>query len=344
MRIVLASTFVPFINGGARFIVEWLETQLQAHGHEVERFYLPFIDDPESLLDQTAALRMLDLAQAGDRLITFRPPAHVIEHPHKILWFIHHIRSFYDLWDTEYSAEHSGPNVALRESLKRLDTLSIGEAKRVYTNSKIVADRLARFNGIAAEPLYPPILNPERFTNSGYGDEVVVVCRMEPHKRQDLLIEALKHTRTPVRIRLCGRASSPAFAARLAELAGHPSVAGRVVFEDRWISEDEKAEILSGALAAAYCPQDEDSYGYPSLEAAHAEKAVLTTTDAGGVLELVEDGCNGFVAEPTPQALADALDRLYADRRLARRMGRANLERLKALRIDWTRVVEALTA
>ena len=28
MRIVLASSFVPFINGGGRFIVEWLEQKL----------------------------------------------------------------------------------------------------------------------------------------------------------------------------------------------------------------------------------------------------------------------------------------------------------------------------
>ncbi|MDO9245520.1 MAG: glycosyl transferase family 1, partial [Phenylobacterium sp.] len=35
MKIVLASSFVPFINGGARFIVEWLEEKLLEHGHEV---------------------------------------------------------------------------------------------------------------------------------------------------------------------------------------------------------------------------------------------------------------------------------------------------------------------
>ena len=63
----------------------------------------------------------------------------------------------------------------------------------------------------------------------------------------------------------------------------------RVIFEDRWISEEEKVERLATALAVAYVPDDEDSYGYPSLEAAHARKAVLTASDSGGVLELVSD-------------------------------------------------------
>jgi glycosyltransferase involved in cell wall biosynthesis len=67
----------------------------------------------------------------------------------------------------------------------------------------------------------------------------------------------------------------------------------KVIFEDRWISEDEKVERLAPALAVAYLPEDEDSYGYCSLEAAHARKCVLTTQDSGGVLELVTDGVNG---------------------------------------------------
>ena len=42
MKVALCSTFVPFVFGGARFIVEWLEEKLREHGHQVERIYLPF--------------------------------------------------------------------------------------------------------------------------------------------------------------------------------------------------------------------------------------------------------------------------------------------------------------
>ncbi|MBL2923149.1 glycosyl transferase family 1, partial [Klebsiella pneumoniae] len=90
-------SYVPFVKGGARFIVEWLEPKLREHGHEVERFYLPFSDRPEALLEQIAAYRLIDLTASCDRLIAFRPPAYVLPHPHKILWFIHHIRGYYDL-------------------------------------------------------------------------------------------------------------------------------------------------------------------------------------------------------------------------------------------------------
>lgn len=342
MRIVLASTFVPFVHGGARFIVEWAEAKLREAGHEVERFYLPFVDSPHDLLEQTAAFRMMDLAQWSDRLIAFRPPSYVIPHPDKVLWFIHHIRTYYDMWDDEHAPPHTPFNRAVRDQLHALDTTAFNEARRVYTNSQVVSDRLLRFNGVRSEPLYPPIWNPERFACRGYGDEVLVVCRAEPHKRQHLLVAAMAYVTTPVRLRLCGASSGGAYARRLRELIADLDLADRVTLEDRWISEEEKADLIADALAMAYLPHDEDSYGYPSLEAAHADKPVLTTTDSGGVLELVEDGRNGLVCEPSARALAAAMDRLWTDRAETARMGRENAARLRELRIDWGRVAEAL--
>jgi len=344
MKVVLASSFVPFINGGARFIVEWLEEKLLEHGHEVERFYLPFIETPDDLLDQVAAFRLMDLSQAGDRLIAFRPPSYVLRHPNKVLWFIHHIRTFYDLWGQPHAPLPTPKNDAIRQALVHLDTQAISEARQVFTNSKVVSERLKTFNGLASQPLYPPIYRPERFRCDGYGDEIFVVCRVEPHKRQLLLIQAMAHVRTGVRLRLCGRCSSEAYAQVVQDAIAALGVADRVSFEDRWISEEEKADLLAGALACAYLPHDEDSYGYPSLEAAHAEKCVITTHDAGGVLELVEDGQNGLVTAPTPVALAEAMDKLYRDRPLAAQLGRANQARLGELKIDWNHVVDALTA
>lgn len=344
MKIVLASSYVPFINGGARFIVEWLEDTLREHGHQVERFYLPFMDDPDQLLQQTAAFRMIDLSEAGDRLIAFRPPAHVLRHPNKVLWFIHHIRIFYDLWGAPHGLERTPATERLRRALVTMDDHTIREARRVFTNSQVVSDRLMSFNGVGSTPLYPPIFRPERFRHEAYGDEILLISRVEPHKRQHLFIEALARTETPVRLRLCGASSTEEYAWEIRRLIALNGLEHRVSFENRWVSEDEKAELLAQALAVAYAPVDEDGVGYPCLEGAHARKGVLTTTDSGAVLELVLDGENGLVVEPDPAALADAMDELWLDRRLAPRLGEANQARLAALGVDWSHVVQALTA
>jgi glycosyltransferase involved in cell wall biosynthesis len=45
---------------------------------------------------------------------------------------------------------------------------------------------------------------------------------------------------------------------------------------------------------------------------------------------------------PEPAAIADAFDRLYADRALARRMGEAARARVAELGIDWETVIGRL--
>jgi glycosyltransferase involved in cell wall biosynthesis len=345
MKIVLVSSFVPFVNGGARFIVEWLEQKLLEHGHEVERFYLPFVERPDDLFEQIAAFRLIDLSDACDRLIAFRPPAYVLQHPNKVLWFIHHIRSLYDLWGGPYGFVQDDPSGrAIRQTMMDLDTNALREAKKIFTNSKVVAARLQRFNQISSSLLYPPVATPERFHSTDYGDEIVVICRIEKHKRQWLLVEAMRHVRSGVKLRLCGSSMNSDHIDTIRSTIARHQLSSRVLLEDRWISEDEKIERLAVALAIAYVPEDEDSYGYPSLEAAHARKAVITTTDSGGVLELVTDGQNGVVVPPEPQAIAEAMDRLYNDRVKAADMGQANQDRLIELRIDWNSVVSALTS
>lgn len=342
MKIALCSSYVPFIDGGLRNIVEWLESMLREYGHQVERYYLPFVDGPDQLLRQVYAYRWMDFS-AADRVICFRPPAYVVPHPHKTVWFIHHMRYYYDLWDTEYRGfPDDAHHRAIRDALIDIDNQTLGEAKHIFTNSRVVADRLMRYNNLVGEVLYPPLFRPERFHNRGTNDEIVYIARIEHHKRQHLLVEAMRYTRTDVKLRICGACSSQDHSAMLHDSIASLPLPERVIFEEGWISEERKADVLADCLAAAYLPMDEDSYGYPSLEACHSGKPILTTTDAGGVLELVQDGVNGLITEPDPRALAEALDGLYRDRQATVAMGRRAQASLSELNISWSHVVDRI--
>lgn len=345
MRIVIASSFVPFIKGGGRFIVDWLQEKLVERGHQVEKFYLPSDERPEALLDTLLAYRLMDAGQHADRLITIRPPAHVLNHPNKIVWFIHHMRGYYDLAHTEHSSVP--PNAggrAIRDALVRVDTQSLAEARKIFTNSRVVGQRLADFNGLASEVLYPPLLDVSQFAFQSANDEIVAVCRVEPHKRQELLIRAMAHVKTPVRLRICGKSANPGYEDVLRRLVETEGVQDRVALEFGWIDEARKADLINTCLASAYAPQDEDSYGYPTLEAASAEKPTVTASDSGGTLEFIRDGENGLVAEPTPKAFAEAFDRLHRDRPATQRMGREAHQTVKDLKISWDHVIERMTA
>jgi glycosyltransferase involved in cell wall biosynthesis len=172
----------------------------------------------------------------------------------------------------------------------------------------------------------------------------VYICRLEHHKRQHLLVEAMAHTKTPVRLRLLGSSGGTEYPNAIEETIKAADLSDRVILDNRWITEEEKVEQFAKCLAAAYLPLDEDSYGYPSLEASHSSKAILTTTDSGGVLELVQDGFNGLIADPTPESLASAMDRLYLNRANTEAMGVNAKQRLADLNISWKHVLERLLA
>jgi glycosyltransferase involved in cell wall biosynthesis len=347
MKVIVATSAPPFVNGGAALIVDWLAEIIAAEGHEVELLKFPLSPNHSEMLDQILALRLIDLSDRGDRLITVRTPSHLLRHPCKVLWFIHHYRSAYDLWGTRYQGIPNTPEgLCYRDAIRSADAVGFREATKVFCNSRVVADRLEKFNRVKAEVLYPPLFRPDRYRTDCFGDFILYVSRLTHHKRQWLALEGLRHTKTPVRLMIVGEPDpdSADYAKELVDLAHSAEFRDRVSIVTRWISEEEKISLLASCLAVAYLPFDEDSYGYPSLEAHHSGKAVVTTSDAGGTQELIVDGRNGFVVPPDPEAIGRVMDALYLDRELARRMGEAGRERIAELGISRQTVIEKLLA
>lgn len=343
-RVVICATQVPFAWGGAEILVECLRDQLRARGFEAEVATLPF-QWPQrvDLAKSGLAWRLLDLRQVGgkrvDLVVGTRFPSYLVRHPNKVVWLIHQLRQVYDLLGTPYSdflADDARDARAIA-MVRAMDRRGLGEARRVFTISGNVAERLQQHNGIPARVLYPPPRLDGKLRQGPFGDAVFTIGRLDEIKRVDLLVRALRHTAHPVRARIAG--TGPQREA-LAALAAKLGVAERVDFLG-FVGDEQVVEEYAACLAAFYAPYDED-YGFVTVEAFQAGKPMVTTADAGGVLELVEDGDNGFVCAPEPRAIAARLDALWADRERARRMGAAGRERVRE--IAWDTVIEQLTA
>src|SRR6185436_8465080 len=108
----------------------------------VEQLALPFESDYRNYLSQMLAFRLLDLSSHGDLLITSRPPSHLLQHPRKVVWFIHHLRGAYDLWGTQYQEIPSNPEgLQCRESIIQADNIALRESAKVFANSREVKAR-----------------------------------------------------------------------------------------------------------------------------------------------------------------------------------------------------------
>jgi glycosyltransferase involved in cell wall biosynthesis len=339
--ILVCEAQVPFVRGGAEVHVRELVRELLARGYDAELVSVPFKWYPkEEILPHAAAWRLLDLSESNGRpidlVIASKFPTYFVRHPAKVAWLIHQYRAAYELCGTPFSDfAHTELDVGLRDTLIRLDGEMLGECRRVFTNARNTAARLAKFNALPAEALYHPPRLADRLTSGPYGDYVLSVGRIESVKRADLVVEAMRTVDPAVRLVIAGDGTQRHHAERLAVEAG---VADRVSFLGA-VGDDALIELYRDALAVVYPPYDED-FGYVTLEAFLARKPVITCIDSGGPNEFVVQGTNGFVCEPAPQAIAVAVNALAGDRARAAAMGDAGFD--VARRITWDGVIEKL--
>ena len=347
MRVLIATTQVPFIRGGAEMHAESLQAALIAAGHEAETVRFPFKwYPPERILEHILAMRLFDVTESSgrtiDRVIGLKFPAYVVPHPNKILWILHQHRTAYELWGSDVCDLMQFPNGReVRDAIKAADDAFIPEARAIYANSRNVAARLNQFNGIEAEPLYHPPPAADSHYCAPAEDFLYVPSRVNRMKRQLLIVEALGQCREPVRLRFSGPADDPAYERQILERAATLALGSRVEFLGN-VSDIANRDLYARCLAVVFVPIDED-YGYVTLEAMLSQKPVITCSDSGGPLEFVQDRVSGLVVAPDPVALAAAMDQLWQDRKVAAQWGQTARETYADRNISWAHVVERLT-
>jgi glycosyltransferase involved in cell wall biosynthesis len=339
--ILVCEAQVPFVHGGAEIHVRELVRELTLRGYLAELVSVPYKWYPkDEILPHAAAWRLLDLSESNgmpiDRVIASKFPTYFVRHPHKVAWLIHQYRAAYELCGTVYSDfSHTEQDVGLRETLIRLDTEMLGECRSIYTNARNTASRLEKFNGLAAEALYHPPRLAKRIRSGEYGDYLLSVGRIESVKRVDLIVRAMALVDEGLQLVIAGDGTQRENVERVADELG---VSDRVSFLGT-VDDEQLLDLYADALAVAYPPFDED-FGYVTLEAFLARKPVLTCADSGGPNEFVVDGVNGRSTEPTPEAYAEAIRAIAADKAKAARMGDAGFDR--ARQITWDGVIEKL--
>ena len=332
---------VPFARGGAEYLVDSLREALEARGFAAEVVNLPFKWYPSrEVLSHALAWRMLDITEsqgeAIDLVIATKFPSYLVRHPNKVTWLVHQFRQAYDLYGTPYNElTESSEDQGVRNAVWKMDGAALPESRQVFTVSENVSKRLHLHNGLPSISLYPPPPLGDRYRCDTYGDFVLSVGRLDAIKRVDLLLQALKLTKSPARCIITGTGPE---AARLAALSERLGLGERMTFAG-FVSEEQLLSLYAGCRAVFYAPYDED-YGFVTLEAMRSQKPVLTTTDAGGVLEFVRDGETGLVTAPDPPAVAAALERLMDDVDLCEHLGLKGQALVKD--ITWDKVVDQL--
>ena len=344
MRVAIVDSQVAFIHGGAELLRSKLAEGFRAHGHDVDLVLLPLAPSaPEalaSMLDFASALEPAKWDAPPDAVVALRWPAYLVRHPAKRVWLLHQFRQYYEYYGQTRSASNDAARLdAVRARVVESDTQALREAN-LWVMSNRIAERLREFNGVeASRVLLPPLPRPDGFYRGRYDHYVFAPSRLEKHKRQGLLIEAMAHVKADVKAVIAGEGGAYEAYARRIEALG---LRERVLLTGR-LDDAVQAAWYANSLAVFFGPEDED-YGYITLEAMASGKAVITCRDSGGPLMFVEEGANGHVVEPDPHAIAERIEALAAAPQRARAMGECGYDKLQKLDLSWARTAGALLA
>jgi glycosyltransferase involved in cell wall biosynthesis len=341
--VLICAVQAPFVTGGAEILVSELRDNLARRGFRVDVANVPFKWYPSSeIVRQGLAWRLLDVTESNgtpvDLVIPTKFPSYLVQHPRKVAWLFHQHREAYDLFGTAYCGlTDNAEDQRVRKAIQAMDQSALGECQTIFTISQNVANRLQKYNGLAGTSLYPPPQNQGLYRNDGYGDYLFYAGRLDRLKRLDLAIDAMKRTRTPVRLKIAG--TGPLEPELRKQIEGL-DIGDRVELLG-FVSKEELVALYAGCRAALYVPLNED-YGYVTVEAFFSGKPVVTTTDAGGPLEFVSHGETGLLAEPTADALAVAIDQIR-EMPLAALHAMGDAGSARVADISWDHVIDRLT-
>ncbi len=371
---------VPYVAGGAEQFIWGLCGAINAHTpHHAELIKLPSREHSFwGLIHAYYDFYTLDLSHF-DLVISTKYPSWMVRHRNRTCYMLHTLRGLYDtypsalgfdvprtdalvnavldeidahpdtfaldaLFDKLFALERHQhlcnpsffalPGPLIRKIVRHMDRCAFLQpgTQRYFAISQTVAARADYFPpGARVQVVYPPS-SQRQLQRAGGQRHVFTVSRLDAPKRMDLLVRAYAQVQSDLPLYIAGTGPQQAELQALAAQDPRIHLLG-------YLSDEQVAQYYADSLVVPYLTAQED-YGLVTLEAMMHRKPVIAAADAGGPLEFVEDGANGLVVEPTPQAVAQAIDALASDPARAARMGACAFETVR--HIDWAHAVDSL--
>jgi colanic acid/amylovoran biosynthesis glycosyltransferase len=250
----------------------------------------------------------------------------------------------FDVWGCPVTTSARGSDISVYPHIPGSEAYASGlpevfeRVSAVHCVSESLAREAAELGLDPAKAVVArPAMDPELFrpdeTGKGDGLAVVMVGWLRWEKGYEYALEAIRladRAGIPVRLEIIGdvppeRRSGMDELTRIRHTASDLGVADLVTLRGGGTS----AQIARRLRSSHVLMHPSLSEGIPvAVVEGMATELPVVVTDVGGLTEAVTDGVEGIVVPPRdPAALAAALDRLWRDPELRRRMGRAGRER-----------------
>lgn len=182
------------------------------------------------------------------------------------------------------------------KSLKKWDFKASRRPDYIISNSKNVQKRIKKYYNRDSFVIHPMFDTKKYHISPKVSDYFLLVSRIEPYKKVDLVISAF--SKISEKLKIVGSGSKKDFLQKIAS--------ENIEFLDR-LSDEKLAETYSRAKAVIF-PQEED-FGLVPLEAAASGRPTIAYK-AGGALETIVPGKTGeFFYPQTAEALRKVIQK-----------------------------------
>ena len=206
------------------------------------------------------------------------------------------------LWnDTHsYTEEIKQPGVIKKmlplvlNKIRTWDSLAAQRVDKMIANSKTVAERIRKYYNRDSDIIYPPVETSKYYISKEVGNYFLIVSRLRPYKRVDLVVEAFNALRLPLKVIGAGE-----------ELDNLKKMANDNIEFLGPVSDKKKAYYLSKCQAFIH-PQEED-FGITALEAMASGRPVVAYKKGGAMETVIPRKTGKLFEDQTPWNLVDAV-------------------------------------
>lgn len=291
-----------------------------------------------------------------DIVISTQPPSFAVDHNKVIALFYHHLKIYYDLFDVyiECGLERRDIHETATKIIRQIDNYYLTNEKYYLAGSKHVARRLKKFNNINENIIYifNAGIDDDFYSYNGKIEYIYPICvgRHEFPKRPELFLHSMNHVEGLIG-KVIGEGGKTEALKTIDKYLTyiHNYEKNDISDEFLWkkvmfnmekldinnltLKDIKTNTIFTGRISRAQlmneyskalcvvCPSYEEDYGLTALEAMSFHKPVIVCNDGGGYLDFIEDGRNGFIVEPTGEAIAEKINYLNQNRDILIRMG-----------------------
>lgn len=218
---------------------------------------------------------------------------------------------------------------AYQSAVAAFDTT--GRPDKILANSQYAAQYLSKVYSIEHVQVTYPGINKEDFFYQPPDENIILnVNQLWPHKRVNLLIEAMNYVENAQLYIVGSGPEEPVLQEQVKQLG----LSDRVFFM-HGVTNEELSILYARALCVAFASVREP-FGIVALEAMAAGKPLVAVNE-GGYCEVV-DAEDAFLVDAIPQEFAEKINYLISHKNIATKMGLCGLDNVG--KYSWDKCAE----